>query len=463
MPEPPPGYRILARLATGGMAELYLGQRLGAGGITKAVALKRIRADLVGEPALAQMFLSEARIAVELSHGNVTSVFDVAEVGGTHWLVMEYVRGWDLGRVLGACVARGTPMPVPLALFVALELTKALEHAHERTDRDGRPLGLVHRDVSPQNVLLSRDGGVMLTDFGIARVAAAASGTGRAFLKGKLGYMSPEQSRAEPLDGRADLFSLGIVLWEMLTARRCFSAVEERVVLELVQAARVPAPSELRAEVPAEVDALVLQALAREPGQRFANARQMQIALSLALGRIDAASGADDLARFLRTLELPEPLDPHELAGGDLAPGAAAVEPADAATVVRPLEPASSGLAAPRRAVPSPSRGQRVAAAVAAFALTVGLGAGIRRLGSAPPEPAPTRLEIRSPIAGAALRIDGAPARPLPVVIEGLPRKVVEVRVERDGFAPWTRSLDLAATPDLVLDVALDAEPRARP
>ena len=449
LPPAPPGYRILALLGSGGMADLYLAQRLGAGGVTKTVALKRVRADFASDPEFVRMFLNEARIAVDLSHGNITSVFELAEAGGAHYLVMDYVRGWDLARVLGACAEGRVSMPVALALHVAIEVLKALGHAHDRKDAEGRPMGIVHRDVSPPNVLLSVDGAVMLTDFGIARAAASASSTSLTWLKGKIPYMSPEQARAAPLDGRSDLFSLGVVLFEMLTTRRLFQGVEETRLLEAVREARVPRPSSIRVGIPPEVDALVLRALAADPSRRFQSAREMQAALGRALGTLDPEAGSEQLAGFLRGLGMPPPPDPLALARDEAARPVTLPPPA--------AEPARARTTSPD---PAPGRRARLAsAAVLCAVLAFGGAAALRRAtaGSVQPAPAPSvRLEVRSGTPGASLRIDGEPRGPLPAVLRDLERRPVEVRVEREGYVPWVQRVDLGSSPDVVIDAPLD-------
>jgi serine/threonine-protein kinase len=444
LPAPPPGYRLLAPLASGGMAEVFLGLRLGAGGLTKPVALKRIAPDLAADPDFVRMFLQEARIAVELSHGNVTSVFELAEADGAHYLVMEYVRGWDLARVLGACARRRAPLPPPLALFVATELTKALGYVHERRDAARRPLGLVHRDVSPANVLLSVDGAVLLADFGIARAAAAVSSTSPSWLKGKIPYMSPEQARAAPVDARSDLFSLGVVLFEMLTARRLFPGVEEAALLAVVRAAKATPPSSMRADIPADVDRLVLRAVAADPADRFQSAHEMQLELSRALRHMDPPAGSEELRAFLSSLGLPAPPDPVALS-------ASASVPAPAPASVPASVPAPAPASASARAH---ARLRRPLALLACAVIAFGATALARRAWG--PAERAGRLEVRSPTPGATVRIDGQPRGQVPLVIEGLPRRRVEVTIDKEGFTPFVRSVDLEAAPDQVLDAPLE-------
>jgi hypothetical protein len=404
-----------------------------------------MRTDFATDPEFVRMFLNEARIAVDLSHGNITSVFELAEADGAHYLVMDYVRGWDLARVLGACAAGRVGMPIALALHVAIEVAKALGHAHDRKDADGRPIGIVHRDVSPPNVLLSIDGGVMLTDFGIARAAASASSTSSSWLKGKIPYMSPEQARAAPIDARSDLFSLGVVLFEMLTTRRLFQGVEEARLLEAVREARVPKPSSVRVGIPPEVDALVLRALAADAAQRFQSAREMQAALGRVLGKLDPEAGSEQLAGFLRGLGMPTPPDPATLAKDEPPP------PDRAPRAAEPRE----------RGVPAESaRTVRVISvallcAAAAFAGAAALRRVTRPTDAAAPPP-DVRLEVRSDTPGATLLVDGEPRGALPLILRDLERRPVEVRVERSGFVPFVKRVDLGSSPDVVIDAPLD-------
>lgn len=267
----PPGtqlgrYTVLRRFAVGGMAELYLAHQRGAEGFAKLVALKRILPHLASEPQFTQMFLDEARLAATLHHPNIAAVLDFGEHEGEHYLTMEYVHGRHLLDVLRAHAGR--PLPLPVALGIVSDVARALHHVHEQRGHDGRPLGLVHRDVSPSNVLISYDGGVKLTDFGIAKAMELTSATRTGTFKGKLGYSAPEQCRGEAIDRRADIFALGILLYETTTGARCFSGPNEFAVLGRVARGDYVPPLEVDAEYPAWLTPVIARTLALDPAMR---------------------------------------------------------------------------------------------------------------------------------------------------------------------------------------------------
>jgi len=270
-------YTLLRRFAVGGMAELYLAQQRGAEGFVKLVALKRILPHLAADPQFTRMFLDEARLAAALDHPNIAHVLDFGESDGEHYLTMEYVHGRHLLDVLRAHKGRGLPLPTALAIVAAVG--RALHHVHEQRGPEGRPMGLVHRDVSPSNVLLSYDGAVKLTDFGIAKAMELTSFTRTGTFKGKLGYAAPEQCRGEAIDRRADVYALGIVLYETTLGVRAFSGPNEFAVLGKVARGDYLPPREIDAEYPAELAAVVARAMAAMPEDRYASAAELADAL----------------------------------------------------------------------------------------------------------------------------------------------------------------------------------------
>jgi serine/threonine-protein kinase len=273
-------YRLLELLASGGMAEVWRAELPGPAGFAKEVALKLVRADLGAQPELARLFEQEARLASRLGHANVVQVFEYDVVDGRHYLAMELVRGRTLRQVADRCREAGVRMGLARAVHVGAEVARALAYAHRLAHR-GRPLGVVHRDVSPQNVLVSFEGEVKLADFGIARALGAVEQTAPGSVKGKVAYMAPEQARGEPVDARADLFALGVVLWELLSGRRLFARDSEAAALAaLLSAEPVSRPSEWNEEVPPELDAAVLSALERDPERRTRSADEMLAALA---------------------------------------------------------------------------------------------------------------------------------------------------------------------------------------
>lgn len=278
----PPGtrigrYTLVRRVAMGGMAEVYLAQLRGAERFAKLVALKLILPQYAGDPEFARMFLDEARLASRLQHPNVTAVLDFGEYQGEHFITMEFVHGRHLLDLMRA--HRGRPLTREVALTIVSGVAAGLHHMHELRDHDGSPLGLVHRDVSPSNVLLSYEGAVKLTDFGIAKAVEHTSATRTGAFKGKVGYASPEQCRGEPIDRRSDLFALGILLYETTLGARAFSGPNEFAVLGRVARADYVPPSQIDPEYPAALAEIVAKALAVDPVDRFATAAELADAL----------------------------------------------------------------------------------------------------------------------------------------------------------------------------------------
>ncbi len=305
------------------MAEVYLARAEGEAGFSKEVAVKRILPSATSEAAATAMLIEEARLATRLNHANIVQVLDLGRAGDRYFIVMEYVDGADLASVLELAGQRGRRLPSALAGHLVCELLAALRFAHGCRDERGRPLGLVHRDVSPPNILLSRAGEVKLADFGIAKARDRSLLTEAGVVRGKAGYMSPEQAAGGQLDARSDLFSLGVVLHELLTGRRLFAGDDPVAVLQQVRAARVAPPSRCAPQAPAALDAVVLRALAREPGARFGDARQFERNLRQALAEAGLAAAAADLEAWLAELLPARALDRPPAAGELLDLGAA--------------------------------------------------------------------------------------------------------------------------------------------
>jgi serine/threonine-protein kinase len=291
-------YLLLDRIAIGGMAEVYVAVRPDDPS-PRLYALKRILPTLAEDEELLGMFLDEARLLVQLDHPGVVPIHELGKHGDTYYIAMDYVAGCDLRALVERSRARGARVPVPLAAYVGWRVADALDHAHRKRDARGRPLQVVHRDVSPANVLLGFDGSVRVIDFGIAQAAIRAQREDDTALRGKFGYMSPEMSRGHPVDRRSDVFALGVVLHELLTGERLFSAPTELAALEKVRTAEVPPPSAQNPAVPYGLDAVVLRALAREPADRFAWASELRDALAPWLNAGVPAGDPPALARLM--------------------------------------------------------------------------------------------------------------------------------------------------------------------
>ncbi len=300
-------YEILERIAAGGMAELSKARRSGVEGFQKIVAIKKILPHLADNDEFITMFADEAKLAAQLNHPNIVHIFDLGKIeAGGYFIAMEYVDGRDLRSLLQSAREFDTPLPVPLAVYVASKIAAALDYAHRRRDGEGRELNVVHRDVSPPNILISYEGDIKLCDFGIAKAASKASQTQSGALKGKVQYMSPEQAWGRPIDRRSDIFSLGCVLFEMLTGEKLFRGDTDLSVLEKVRAAQVLVPSTVNPEVPRGLDAIVAKALAREPEERYGIASDMLRDLEGVLYSYTPAPGSADLAIYLHRLQAEE-------------------------------------------------------------------------------------------------------------------------------------------------------------
>jgi tRNA A-37 threonylcarbamoyl transferase component Bud32 len=273
-------YQLVERLGRGGMAEVWKAKISGPAGFQRTLVVKRILPHLVEDEHFKQMFVAEARLSARLNHANIVQVFELGDVAGELYLAMEYVRGRDLVNVVRAQLLKGAPPP-GLGAFVVREVCRALAYAHALTDDNGTPLRLIHRDVSPSNVMISFDGAVKLLDFGIAKALAEANDnrTVTGTLKGKFGYMSPEQVEGRDVDHRSDLFAAGIVLHEVLTGKRLFKGASDIQTIAMVREARIEPPSLLNPTVPPELDAICLKALAKDPADRWASCDEMAVAL----------------------------------------------------------------------------------------------------------------------------------------------------------------------------------------
>ncbi len=280
------------------MAEVLLGRTTGEGGFEKLVAIKRILPSMAENESFVKMFIDEARISAKLNHSSIGQIFEFGKSEETYFIAMEYIQGVDLRAVHRVYQKQGGTPPAEMGMFIITCVCSALHYAHTRGDGKGKPLGLIHRDLSPSNVLISFNGEVKLIDFGIAKAAERLYVTVGANLKGKYAYMSPEQASGTDLDHRSDVFGVGTLLFELLTGRNPFRAASDMETLQRVQAARVPPPSAVVKSVPPELDAICLKALSQRPDSRFDSAADMQKAIETLARR--TAFSSRRMSRFMR-------------------------------------------------------------------------------------------------------------------------------------------------------------------
>jgi serine/threonine-protein kinase len=381
-------YQLVEPLAQGGMGLVFAGRLLGAHGVERLVAIKTLRPITSASDRAA--LLREARLTSRLHHRNVVATLDLGEVDDVPYVVMELVDGVSLSRLLTTLQEANEPIGVELAAWIVMQAAHGLHAAHELTDAEGRKLGLVHRDVSPQNILLSMSGDVKLADFGIAKFAGRDESTATGMIKGKFGYMSPEQASAGAIDRRSDVFALGIVLWEALTQQKLFASnTPARTILRVIEH-QPEAPSVIRPDIGDEISQLIMRCLAKDPAARFPTAAAFGDALRSALRARPTAIDEADLAATIERLfgqerrvmmdrlrseplgeATPDSLSPSPSPGG-----------ADASSV------------AVSRSTPRP-RGRSRRALGAALVVLVGAGAWfVARRG--PPEPAPSDVSAHS-------------------------------------------------------------------
>jgi len=300
-------YELVAPLATGGMAELFIAKTTGVSGFEKQVALKVIHPNYSSDPDFVRMLVDEAKLAVQLQHANIVQTYDLGQVDGQYYIAMELIDAVDLYKVLKTSSERGLDFPIDVASHITSEVATGLDYAHRKNDPHGRPLMIVHRDVSPQNVLVSLEGEVKIVDFGIAKAALRGQQTQAGVIKGKYFYMSPEQAWGEKIDARTDVFSTGILLHEMLVGEMLYLEEDIDRLLKLVRAADIQAPSRKRPDVPPELDAIVMKALAKRPEDRYQTGADLSTALTRFLRTQFPDFGRVRVARFLREVVEAEP------------------------------------------------------------------------------------------------------------------------------------------------------------
>jgi serine/threonine protein kinase len=361
-------YVLCDEIASGGMATVHIGRLMGPVGFARTVAIKRLHPHFAKDPEFVAMFLDEARLAARVRHPNVASTIDVVVLKGELFVVMEYVHGESLSKLIRASRAMtGTGVPMAIALTVIANALYGLHAAHEATNEYGAPLSIVHRDVSPQNILVGQDGVPRVVDFGVAKATDRLQTTREGGLKGKLAYMSPEQISSESVDRRTDVYAASVVLWEALTGHRLYSVDSEVGLMRAVLAGQIRPPSALVPSIPREVDELVLRGLSRDPDQRFATAADMaEAAQRLAFatpGQVGAwvkslgGAALEERAARVAFIESNSAQTGQPLANDDSESTTLVHDPANAANVVkaRSLPPPKNASATPPPSPSSPS------------------------------------------------------------------------------------------------------------
>lgn len=476
-------YEIVARMKAGGMATLFLGRRTGASGFSKPVAIKVVHAHLADDPAFVEMFVDEALLCARIQHPNVVHVEELRESEGEHLLVMEYVAGCSLGQLLRALAKRQRRMTPELAVHVAIAVLDGLHAAHELKNDQGVPMEVVHRDVSPDNVLLAWQGHVKLIDFGVAKAMSRRTQTSGSMLKGKIRYMSPEQAFGQAVDRRTDVYALAIVLWECLTMRRLFAGSgADLELLEQVRNPTITPPSQLVSDLPPALDAILLKALARDAKDRYTSAREMRRALAEAMPRAAALDGAD-LSELLRAVMADEIEAQRKKLASDaealdvpvVVEGAEADEPLRTMTISMAGISSPSGLISAEHSATSGTAQLREPAAQPApvsaatpkatrssgllYALGGGLlvalagGLTIALTSASTPEPTVTPLPP-------AVEIVGAPPPTIAPTVSPTPTTPTPDPVEPTNVDPTTATTAAAATMD---ELGAATEPTAAP
>jgi serine/threonine-protein kinase len=295
----PQRYHVLDRIAAGGMAEVYRGESAGIEGFRKKVAIKRVLPKLSENKEFINMFLDEARLCAYLNHSKCVQVFDIGQGAGSHFIVMEFVDGADLKGILEHLSAQERLLPVEVCCRIAMDICEGLSYAHQATDHAGKPLDIVHRDISPHNVLMTRHGEVKLVDFGLAKASSHLTDEEEDIVKGKFGYLAPEITLGKGADKRVDIFAAGILLWEMLSGKRLFKGANDLETFKLVRNAEVPDLRPLRGDVTDDVMRVLFKALARDPDQRYQTADSFARDLSIVLLRLGRPVSYQDLGKFV--------------------------------------------------------------------------------------------------------------------------------------------------------------------
>lgn len=300
-------YHVIERIDAGGMAEVFKANSTSLQGFEKLVAIKRILPKLAKNERFIRMFLDEAKLSLHLSHTNCVQVFDLGLADGTYFIVMEFVDGVNLKHIIEEARAKGLSIPVEQAVYVCLEICKGLSHAHRKRDQQGHHLAIVHRDISPPNILISVEGEVKITDFGLAKAKSQVETTDPGVVKGKFGYLSPEAAQGQDVDARTDIFAVGILCWEMLTGTRLFLGETDLETLQQVRANQVPPLGKYRRDVPQDLETLLRRALATDPEARYQTIEDLGRDFAAFLFRYGKPVTSFDIAGWARAIKDVQP------------------------------------------------------------------------------------------------------------------------------------------------------------
>jgi serine/threonine-protein kinase len=464
-------YSLLARLAVGGMAEIWLARQQGPKGFEKFVVIKRILDGYGADPDFVGMFLDEARIAAQLNHPHIVQIFDLGEEAGALYIAMEYLPGETLAAIARAGALQRKPLPIPHAVRIIADAAEGLAYAHAKTGPDGARLGIVHRDVSPQNLLVTYDGVVKLVDFGIAKAANRESQTRVGHVKGKTAYMSPEQARGQTLDARSDIFSLGIILFELVTRSRLFRYPDPLSAQKAVASDEpIPFAHDYRPEVPEALSHIIARALARDPAQRYPTARHFQGALEEWLRSQQTVPGSAELAGYM-SQTFAERIQERARMLQAARSGELSTSGVRRAVRGSPTGDSMPGGTLPVEEQTTPAqpvlrRSWKPLAAAAVLLLLVGAGAffalrpGARPTTPPPAPPAPAVLTIETDPPGALIRVDGKEAGRSPLTLDTLAPGEHKVSATLEGRRPAERQVKLTTPGErAMMLLALAPEP----
>ena len=460
-------YLLVGELAVGGMAELFVAVQKGLEGFVKVVVLKRVLPHLTTNDQFTRMFVDEARLAARLEHPNIVRTHEFGEVSGQYFTAMEYLPGEDLHKILNALAASKQQMPANMAAWIVGQVCNGLHFAHQLTDTGGRPLSLVHRDVKPANVVVTYRGQVKLVDFGVAKIRSQAD-TRSGTIKGKVAYMSPEQLLSRGVDQRSDVFSIGVVLWELLAGRPLFTRDSEPATLYAIMNDPIPPPSRYRPDVPKQLDAIVERALARTPVDRYDTADEMASALDGFLAG-ESPCDARTVSRMLEELFGASRADAkRSIAQGRSLPG-------NLATVMKLRSEARTGLADRLEVMPAqadkPVRAggamtNPILAGILTAVVVIGIGVGLylmRRDGHAVVQlrPESAHLSITSIPPGADVFLAGEPTGlKTPALVSDLAGTEVTIRLDLAGHLSRTDTFPLARGRTHARELVIEPEPQ---